>query len=62
MALAGALAGTLTTAAGITSNSLRALMAGLPSSPYTPGQITYDLRRLRLAGLIHPSSTPASTS
>lgn len=48
-ALAGALAATLTTAAGITSKSLRALMTGLLHALYTPGQMTYDLRRLRLA-------------
>ena len=52
-ALAGALAATLTAAAGITSKSLRALTAGLLNTRYTPGQMTYDLRRLRLAGLIH---------
>jgi hypothetical protein len=52
-ALAGALAATLTAAAGITSKSLRASMAGLLHSNYTPGQMTHDLRRLRLAGLIH---------
>jgi hypothetical protein len=51
-ALAGALAATLTTATGITNKSLRALMAGLLHAQYTPGQMTYDLRRLRLAGLI----------
>jgi hypothetical protein len=43
MALAGALC---------TTKSLRALMTGLLHAPYTPGQMTYDLRRLRLAGLI----------
>ena len=53
MALAGALCNTLLTAAGITNKSLRALMTGLLNTPYTPGQMTYDLRRLRLAGLIH---------
>jgi hypothetical protein len=52
MALAGALCNTLLTAAGITNKSLRALMTGLLNTPYTPGQMTYDLRRLRLAGLI----------
>jgi hypothetical protein len=51
-ALAGALAATLTTATGITNKSLRALMTGLLHDPYAPGQMTYDLRRLRLAGLI----------
>jgi hypothetical protein len=48
-----ALAGALAAAAGITSKSLRALMTGLLHSPCTPGQATCDLRRLRLAGLIH---------
>jgi hypothetical protein len=51
-ALAGALAATLTAATGITNKSLRALIAGLLHATYTPGQMTYDLRRLRLAGLI----------
>jgi len=27
-------------------------MTGLLHTPYTPGQMTYDLRRLRLTGLI----------
>jgi hypothetical protein len=52
-ALAGALCATLTAATGITNKSLRALMTGLLHAPYSPGQMTYDLRRLRLAGLIH---------
>ena len=52
MALAGALCSTLLAAAGITNKSLRALMTGLLAAPYSPGQMTYDLRRLRLAGLI----------
>jgi len=52
-ALAGALAATLTAATGITSKSPRAPIAGLPHSNYTPGQMTHDPRRLRLAGLIH---------
>src|SRR5215470_5521869 len=52
-ALAGALASTLAAATGITNKSLRALMTGLLHNPaYSPGQMTYDLRRLRLAGLI----------
>ena len=51
-ALAGALCATLLAATGITNKSLRALMTGLLAAPYTPGQMTYDLRRLRLAGLI----------
>jgi hypothetical protein len=52
MALAGALCQTLLAATGITNKSLRALMTGLLHAPYSPGQMTYDLRRLRLAGLI----------
>jgi hypothetical protein len=52
MALAGALCTTLLAATGITNKSLRALMTGLLAAPYTPGQMTYDLRRLRLTGLI----------
>jgi hypothetical protein len=51
-ALAGALAATLTAATGITNKSLRALITGLLNAAYSPGQMTYDLRRLRLAGLI----------
>jgi hypothetical protein len=52
MALAGALCATLLTATGITNKSLRALITGLLHAPYSPGQMTYDLRRLRLTGLI----------
>jgi hypothetical protein len=52
MALAGALCQMLLAATGITNKSLRALMTGLLHAPYSPGQMTYDLRRLRLAGLI----------
>jgi hypothetical protein len=52
MALTGALTTTLLAATGITNKSLRALMTSLLHAPYTPGQATYDLRRLRLTGLI----------
>ncbi|HEY2080518.1 MAG TPA: hypothetical protein VGH53_29675 [Streptosporangiaceae bacterium] len=52
MVLAGALCATLASATGITNKSPRALMTGLLHAPYSPGQMTYDLRRLRLAGLI----------
>ena len=52
MALAGALCATVLAATGITGKSLRAWMTGLLAVPCTPGQMTYDLRRLRLAGLI----------
>jgi hypothetical protein len=52
MALAGALCHTLLAATGFTNKNLRVLTAGLLGSTYTPGQMTYDLRRLRLGGLI----------
>ena len=52
MALAGALCQTLLAATGFTNKNLRALIAGLLGNAYTPGQMTYDLRRLRLNGLI----------
>jgi hypothetical protein len=52
MALAGALCQTLLAATGFTSKNLRVLIAGLLGSAYTSGQMTYDLRRLRLNGLI----------
>jgi predicted MarR family transcription regulator len=38
--------------AGFTNKSLRGLVAGLLGSDYTTAQMTYDLRRLRLHGLI----------
>ena len=53
MALTGALCQTLLAATGFTNKSLRALITGLLGSDYRTGQMTYDLRRLRLAGLIH---------
>ena len=52
MALAGALCQTLLAATGFTNKNLRVLIAGLLGSAYNPGQMTYDLRRLRLNGLI----------
>ena len=52
MALTGALCQTLLAATGFPNTSLRAVIAGLLGSDYRPGQMTYDLRRLRLAGLI----------
>ena len=39
-------------ATGFTNKNLRVLIAGLLGSAYTPGQMTYDLRRLRPDGLI----------
>src|SRR5215469_4756797 len=52
MALTGALTLTLVGACGVTSKSLRALTARLPGTGYSSSQMTYDLRRLRLNGLI----------
>ena len=62
VALAGALCATLLAATDITSKSLRALMTGLLATPYSPGQMTYDLRRLRLAVCVPRISSAAVTS
>jgi hypothetical protein len=52
MALAGALCMVVHAVAGFSNRSLRALVAGLLGTTYTAAQLTYDLRRLRLHGLI----------
>ena len=52
MALAGALCVALNTIVGFTNKSLRTLVSELLGSPYSSSQMTYDLRRLRLKGLI----------
>ena len=52
MALAGALCLMVHAVAGFTNKSLRSLVAGLLGADYTSAQMTYDLRRLRLHGLI----------
>lgn len=52
MALAGALCVLVHAVAGFTNKSLRELVAGLLGADYTSSQMTYDLRRLRLHGLI----------
>lgn len=52
MALAGALCTSLLAATGITNRSLRARVAELLGVDYTPAQMSYDLRRLRLKGVI----------
>lgn len=52
MALTGALAITVHTVTGFSNRSLRPLVAGLLGAPYTMSQASYDLRRLRLKGLI----------
>ena len=52
MALAGALCHLLPAVTGFTNKSLRGLVAGHLGQDYTQRQMTYDLRRLRLHGLI----------
>jgi len=52
MALAGALASTLTAVTGITNKSLRALMTGLLGAAYSVNQASYDLTRLSRNGII----------
>jgi hypothetical protein len=52
MALTGALCCVVHTVTGFTNHSLRGLVAGLYGHDYTTSQMTYDLRRLRLHGLI----------
>jgi predicted MarR family transcription regulator len=53
MALVGALAASVHTVTGqITNKSLRALVTTLLGAPYTSNRMSYDLRRLRLEGLI----------
>jgi hypothetical protein len=52
MALAGALCCVINTVTGFTNRSLRGLVAGLLGADYSANQMSYDLRRLRLHGLI----------
>ncbi|HEY1279403.1 MAG TPA: hypothetical protein VGF22_06995 [Acidimicrobiales bacterium] len=52
MALAGALCVLVHTVVGFTNRSLCAQVKSLLDGPYTSTQTTYDLRRLRLKGLI----------
>jgi hypothetical protein len=52
MALAGALCVSLNTVVGFTNRSLRAQVSQLLGAPYSSAQMTYDLRRLRLKGLV----------
>jgi predicted MarR family transcription regulator len=52
MALTGALCAQVHAVTGFTNASLRGLVAGLLDAPYSTNQMTYDLRRLRLHGLI----------
>ena len=52
MALTGALCCFVHAIAGFTNASLRGLVAGLLGRDHSRSQMTYDLRRLRLHGLI----------
>jgi hypothetical protein len=52
MALAGALSMLVSAVTGFTNKSLRGQVAGLLGTTYTSSQMTYDLRRLRLHGMI----------
>ena len=52
MALTGALCCVVHAVTGFTNHSLRGLVAGLLGPDYSTNQMTYDLRRLRLHGLI----------
>lgn len=52
MALAGALCCVIHAVTGFTNRSLRGLVAGLLDADYSANQMGYDLRRLRLHGLI----------
>ena len=52
MALTGALCLNLFAVTGVTNKSLRALTARLLGTSYSTTQMTYDLRRLRLNGLL----------
>ncbi len=52
MALAGALCAVVHTITGFTNRSLRARVTTLLGVPYSRSQMSYDLRRLRLKGLI----------
>jgi len=52
MALAGALRAVVHTITGFTNRSLRAQVSTLLGVPYSMGQMSYNLRRLRLKGLI----------
>ncbi len=52
MALAGALCASVLAVTGFTNRSLRARVATLFGEAYTQAQMSYDLRRLRLKGII----------
>jgi len=52
MALVGALCANVLAVGGFTNRSLRARVSTLLGQPYTQAQMSYDLRRLRLKGMI----------
>lgn len=52
IALVGALCHVLQAVTGLTNKSLRGLVAGYLGQDYSQSQMSYDLRRLRLHGLI----------
>jgi hypothetical protein len=52
MALAGALAVSSNLIAGFSNKTIRPLIAGLLGEPYNQARCCYDLRRLKLKGLI----------
>jgi len=52
IALAGALCNVVHSVTGFTNKSLRGHVAGLLGHDYSTNQMSYDLRRLRLHGLI----------
>lgn len=56
IALAGALCTSLHAVTGFSNKSLRGHVAGLLGHDYTTSQMSYDLRRLRLHGLIRRSA------
>jgi len=60
MALAGSLCLVVHAVTGFTNKSLRGQVAGLLGSDYSPSQMSYDLRSLRLHGLIQ--RTPGANS
>jgi hypothetical protein len=64
MALAGALCCVIHAVTGFTNRSLRGLVAGLLDTDYTANQMGYDLRKLRLQGLIEkiPGTNTYSTT
>src|SRR3954464_15194151 len=53
--LAGALCCVVHAVTGFTNKSVRGLVAGLLGHDYTTSQMTYDLRRPRLHGLVERS-------